>query len=321
MEAIAFQVAQREDLRELAQWLVQVSQVPEQHCLHTWSGQSAAELEQQWQGYWADAELCTIVARRDGRLVGAMGSEYDEELGRGWLHGPHVAAEDWDAVAAKLFELLLGELPACIRKLDAFLNVENRRGRRFYARQGFGERSHLNHEFWLAPEDRAISEGAGCLPVSPEKGAAFQQLYSALFPNAYYTAQRVLEMTGHSHQVLLATEGGEVLGFVVASVEGRQSGEIQFLGVREDSRRQGYGRCLLLSGVDWLLDVGGVSRVTLNAGEELIEARALYESVGFRLRFTGIGLERSAGSHSFFERVSIAFPSPASLSSSCTPVP
>ena len=75
MEAIVFRVPQREDLRELAQWLVQVSQVPEQHCLHTWSGQSAAELEQQWQGYWADSELCAIVARRDGRLVGAMGSE------------------------------------------------------------------------------------------------------------------------------------------------------------------------------------------------------------------------------------------------------
>ena len=60
-------------LQDVVQWLVQGSQAPEQHCLHTWSGESAGELEQQWQGYWDDSEFCAIVARRDGMLVGAMG--------------------------------------------------------------------------------------------------------------------------------------------------------------------------------------------------------------------------------------------------------
>jgi GNAT superfamily N-acetyltransferase len=68
--------------------------------------------------------------------------------------------------------------------------------------------------------------------------------------------------------------------------------------VREDARRQGYGRCLLLSAVDWLLDVGGVSRVTLNVGDELVHARELYENAGFRLRFTGVGLERNSVAYS-----------------------
>ena len=298
MERTIFRAAQRNDYGELAGWLVRVSQAPEQHCLHTWSGQSAKELEQQLQSYLDDSELCYVVARRDGMLVGAMGSEYDEELGRGWLHGPHVASADWDAVAAELFARLSGELPACIGQLRAFLNVENRRGRRFYARHGFGERSHLNHEFWLAPEERVISEGARCSPIAAEQEASFKTLYDALFPNAYYTAGRVLAMIGHSHQVFVAAEGGQVLGFAVASVEEGQSGEVQFLGVREDTRRQGYGRRLLLSAVDWLLDVGGVPRVTLNVGDELVHARELYESAGFRLRFTGIGLERNAVAHS-----------------------
>jgi GNAT superfamily N-acetyltransferase len=293
MQKAAFRIAQREDFGELARWLVQVSQLPEQHCLHTWSGQSAEALGQELQGYWDDSELWYVVARRDGTLVGAMGSEYDEELGRGWLHGPHVAVGDWDAVAAELFVRLSGELPACIGRLHAFLNVENRRGRRFYARHGFVERAHLNHEFWLMPEARVISEGGGCSPITAEQEASFKQLYDALFPNAYYSAERVLEMVGHSHQVFVAAEGEQVLGFAVAGADEGQSGEVQFLGVREDARRQGYGRCLLLSAVDWLLDVGGVARVTLNVGEELAHSQELYESAGFRLRFTGIGLERS----------------------------
>jgi GNAT superfamily N-acetyltransferase len=293
MEEIMFRVAQRDEYRDLAEWLVQVSQAPEQHCLHTWSGQSAEGLQQQLLGYWDESELCYVLAQRDGRLVGAMGAEYDEELGRGWLHGPHVVAENWGPVAAALFTRLLVALPASIEQLHAFLNVENKRGRRFYAQQGFAEREHLNYEFWLAPVDRVVSEDGDCFPISKEQEASFMQLYEALFPRAYYSADRVLQM--ESHQVLVLAEGGQVLGFAVATTEDGEAGEIQFLGVREDCRRQGYGRRLLLSAIDWLLDSAGVSRVSLNVGEELVHARGLYESVGFRLRFTGVGLMRKPG--------------------------
>ena len=154
-----------------------MSQAPEQHCLHTWSGQNAKELQQQLLSYWDDSELCYVMALRHGQLAGAMGVEYDEGLERGWLHGPHVATGDWGLVAGELLTRLLATLPACIEQLDAYLNVENVR--------------------------------------------------------------------------------------------------------------------LLLSAVDWLLDRAGVSWVCLDVGEELVNARRLYESVGFRLRFTGVGLEKT----------------------------
>jgi len=294
MEEIIFRVAQRDDFQELAEWLVQVSQVPEQHCLHTWSGESAGELQQQLQGYWDDSELCYVLALRDGQLAGAMGIEYDEKLERGWLHGPHAVTENWDAVAAELFARLLGALPACIGQLDTFLNVENRRARRFYTQQGFVEREHLNYEFWLTPDERVVSNHGDCLPITKEQEASFTRLYEALFPRAYYSAERVLEMAGQSHQVFVTDEGEQVLGFAVVGTEDGQSGEVQFLGVREDCRCQGYGRRLLLSAVDWLLDSAGVSRISLNVGEELVHARGLYESVGYKLRFTGIGAVRDA---------------------------
>ena len=291
VEGITFQVARREEYQELSEWLVRMSQEPEQHCLHTWSGQTAEGLQRQLLSYWDDSELCYVLALRDGQLVGAMGSEYDEGLERAWLHGPHVAAGDWEAIAGKLFARLLAELPACIGQLDAYLNVENTRGRRFYAKQGFEERQHLNYDFWLTPDRRAAPGEGGCLLLGQEHETSFQRLYDALFPTAYYRAERVIQMIGQSHQVLVAAEGAEVLGFAVVSVEGDGSeGEIQFFGVREDRRSQGYGRRLLLSAIDWLLDTAGVSRVCLNVGEELVQARALYERVGFRLRFTGVGL-------------------------------
>lgn len=294
MEDIIFRVAQRDDYRELAEWLVQVSQAPEQHCLHTWSGQSAEGLQQQLLSYWDESELCYVVALRHGQLVGAMGSEYDEGLERGWLHGPHVATEGWAAITAQLFRRLLAELPMCIGQLDAYLNVENTRGRRFYVQQGFKEREHLNYDFWLTPDERVVSGDRSCILLGKEHETSLKQLYEALFPAAYYSAERVLQMIGQSHQVLVVVEGEEVLGFVVVSVEeGLSTGEIQFLGVREDCRRQGYGRRLLLSAIDWLLDRAGVSGVCLNVGEEQVHARGLYESVGFKLRHTGIGFRKA----------------------------
>jgi ribosomal protein S18 acetylase RimI-like enzyme len=125
---------------------------------------------------------------------------------------------------------------------------------------------------------------------------SFKELFNALFPSAYYSANRIIEMIGQSHQVLVEVQGDTVLGFAVVSVEGDQSeGELQFFGVREDSRRRGYGRKLLISAIDWLVDQAGVEQVSLNVAEELVHARGLYESVGFRLRFTGVGLEKKLG--------------------------
>jgi ribosomal protein S18 acetylase RimI-like enzyme len=298
MERTIFRRAQPDDYGELARWLVSFSQVPEQHCLHTWSGQSAGGLRRQLLSYWEASELCYVLALRGGRLVAAMGSEYDEGLKRGWLHGPHVALGDWDLTAAALFTWLLAALPSGIGQFDAYMNVENARGRRFYAGQGFTEREHLGYDFWLAPDRRVVSDDEGCVPLGREHETSFVQLYQTLFPGAYYGAQRIIDMVGQSHQVVVAAEGQEVLGFVVASVsEDRSTGEIQFFGVREDRRRQGYGRRLLLSAIDWLLDEAGVAGICLSVGEELIGAQSLYESVGFRLRFAGVGfrkiLERS----------------------------
>jgi ribosomal protein S18 acetylase RimI-like enzyme len=292
MANIILRVAQRDDYPELAEWLVRISQVPKQHCLHTWSGQSAEELRRQLLSYLDDSELCYILAVRDGQLVGAMGSEYDEGLARGWLHGPHVIAEDGRKIASQLFARLLVELPACIRQLDAYLNVKNVRGRSFYTQRGFRESETLSYDFWLTPAGQTASKDGLYGRIETRHEASFLQLFQAMFPTAYYSGERILRMIGMSHQAFVVAEGSEVLGFAVVGVEaGSSAGEVQFLGVREDCRGQGYGRRLLQSAVGWLFEGAGVTRVCLNVGEEALQARRLYESAGFNLKFVGVGLQ------------------------------
>jgi ribosomal protein S18 acetylase RimI-like enzyme len=179
----------------------------------------------------------------------------------------------------------------------AGLNVEIARGRRFYIACGFEEEGALAFDLLLTPADRVTPDEERCGTLEPVNAPSFVQLYQAIFPMADYSGERVVRMIGQSHQVFVAlgeaAEGEEVFGFAVVAVdEARTSGEIQFLGIREDCRGRGYGRRLLLSAVDWLLDEVGASVVCLAVNERNQNALHLYQSVGFKLRNTGVGLTK-----------------------------
>jgi ribosomal protein S18 acetylase RimI-like enzyme len=288
---ISYSPATDADLGNLAPWLVDVCQAPEHHCLHSWSGESARALASQLRKYLADGELLYLLGRQNDQLIAAMGCEFDEELGRGWLHGPHVRTRPWNRIATDLYRAVCGALPRKIARLDAYVNSKNERGIEFYRQEGFSRLAGFSHDYRLTPSRRPGS-GAGSGEIFHESHrTAFIELYRRLFPNAYYSGARVLEMIGVSHQVFVAAENREVIGFVVAAVDDSHTvGEIQFLGIGESHRGRGYGRGLLLSAIDWLFDSAEVSEIGLNVHDELAGPRQLYESVGFVLRFTGIGL-------------------------------
>jgi GNAT superfamily N-acetyltransferase len=293
MGKLTFRVARESDFRQLAPWLIRLSQAPERHCLHTWSGESPEELRGRLLGHLFDCELLYYIALRDGDLVGAIGSEYDEELMRAWLHGPHALEEGWGSVAGDLYDMLYEAMRPGIKQWDSYLNIENTRGRRFYTERGFKEREGASYEFWLNCEERVTSGNERALPIGEGHVASFKLLYERQFPEAYYSPGRIIDMIGKSHHVFVIPDGDEVMGYVVAVVsENGETGELQFLGVRDECRGRGYGRRLILTAIDWLFDHAGVSRISLNVNQDLVGPRRLYESVGFKLRFKGIGLRK-----------------------------
>lgn len=79
-----------------------------------------------------------------------------------------------------------------------------------------------------------------------------------------------------------------MLGYVhVFTQAGDDEGFVQFLGVRAEARQQGIGRRLLQAALHWLFEVKQMPQVTLTVADNLVNARSLYESVGFRLWYTG----------------------------------
>jgi ribosomal protein S18 acetylase RimI-like enzyme len=90
--------------------------------------------------------------------------------------------------------------------------------------------------------------------------------------------------------VLVAEEGGRILGSATLELEGRtEEGEppvppdeahLRMLGVHPDARRRGVARMLMDAGVEEARRAGK-RRMTLNTTQRMRAAQAMYEALGF----------------------------------------
>lgn len=282
-----------DDLAMIAQLVVEQCREPATHCLHSWTGGSVEDCTLELAEMLERGELLYFVAESDGALVGAHGCEHDSELGRCWLQGPHVR-NGWEPVAERLHSAASRALPDAITELLAFLNVKNERGAAFYLGRGFAEDSMRHHEYCLTGEMRAVPVIGS--PLRCDQRESFFEVFNALFPDAYYSHERLLAMRGDSHEIFVESDGRGVVGFCVARrAPGENRGEIELVGVREGARRRGVGQGLIATGVSWLRRVG-TREISLNVADERSGARRLYEGVGFELRYSGVAyrLRRSA---------------------------
>lgn len=291
MHTIQTMRALRGDFPRIADLIAEQNRAPETQCTHSGEGRdSILRVMNKWE---EASEICFAIALQDGDLVGAFGSEFDETLGRGWLWGPFALTEDGAEVASALLDKLLRILPPSIRRLDGFLHVSNRRGRDFYLSRGF-EQLKLHHVY-VAPrpeEPLLVGEASGLL--EPSQTESFGALHDSLFPNTYETGESISAKLDDAHVVFVHAEGNDVLGYIYATIEdGSGEGTIEFIGVRADARRRGVGKGLLLTALKWLFEVKSVSEVGLTVSDDDTDARALYEGVGFDLKYTGRNFRRA----------------------------
>ena len=80
--------------------------------------------------------------------------------------------------------------------------------------------------------------------------------------------------------LLVAEEGGAVLGYALLRVRGRQ-GHLESLAVDPDARRLGLGRTLLRAAERVVLERGAL-HMRLEIREDNPAAYALYQSLGYR---------------------------------------
>ena len=144
-----------------------------------------------------------------------------------------------------------------------------------------------------APWNRSRRNWSACDSLDPLHAQQFVALHDSVFPRTYATGQRILDKLDDAHRVFVHAEGDEVQGYAYAAIEEESGdGSVEFIGVREDARGKGLGRKLLQTALHWLFEVKQVPQATLVVNDDLTNARALYESVGFRLKYTGVHTRR-----------------------------
>jgi ribosomal protein S18 acetylase RimI-like enzyme len=140
-----------------------------------------------------------------------------------------------------------------------------------------------------AAPDQPSALTSPCNALQPQQAQDFINLHQAIFPQTYATGQRILDQLDDNHQVFVYTRQDEVLGYLYAVLEDSSGdGSIEFVGVRVEARGLGIGRQLLQTALQWLFEIKHVPQATLVVNDNLTNARALYESVGFRLKYTGV---------------------------------
>jgi GNAT superfamily N-acetyltransferase len=294
MDELSLRRAEEGDLPALARLIAGQNRDPATQCIHSETGGSERAVLEEMATLNGAGELIFVLGAVGDRLVGAMGSEVDEEAGRGWLRGPFVPAggQAWEAVAGALLGELLACLPSVVHRLDSFLNAANERGNAFYLAHGF-RREGLVHVYSVPAAAQRGGRPGAAVPLGPDLlpdlGPSFAALHDATFPTTWITGQGILARLGSDYDALVHARDGQVLGYIVTSLElGSGEGMVEFLGVRPDARRQGIGRGLLQAALGWLFGVKGAPRANLVVGDDKVDARSLYESAGFALRYTGV---------------------------------
>ncbi len=297
MENLIYHRAQPEDFTSVAELIVSQNQNPETHCIHSDMGDQIDAHEREIANLDQIGEIVFVIASHEAKLMGAMGCEFDRELGWGWLRGPFVTLSDpdWKIVAQSLFRSLKDALPVEIQRFNTFLDIANVRGNEFYQELGFEQRS-LTHVYNITVPQSPFEPGRNCEHLTPEWQNDFVALHQTIFPKTYATGQQMIEKIGEKQQVFVSIQDGLLMGYInVLIAEESGFGSVEFVGVREEARGKGVGRQLLQSALHWLFDEKGVAEATLVVSDALTNARSLYESVGFKLLYTGMNQIKQIG--------------------------
>jgi GNAT superfamily N-acetyltransferase len=219
------------------------------------------------------------------QLVGIFGVDVDPEINRAWLFGPIVEHEDWHTIADQLYAEVLPLIPADIRDYYIFCDVQNIHIEAFALKHGFPLSSE-NAVLTLTPESyRPAANGHTQITMYQESFfEPLQKLHKVLFPNAYFTARQMVEKREKNHQLFLAVEDGQLLGYHFCKIEPElESGYVDFIGADLSVRGRGIGADLLAVGVDWMLTAPATKKISLTVNADNIAARNLYEKFGFTL--------------------------------------
>ncbi len=215
------------------------------------------------------------------RLIGVMGVDFDKEIGRAWLYGPIVIADDWAAVADALYAAVSPVLPVTVREHEIFVDAENVNCRAFAERHAFTNQGEMAI-YYITPERLAALPEQTAEAWDDRFADPLVALHDRLFPRSNYTLNYMLAERDKGATLLMLTDGDTLAGYFFGRVES-ESGEayVDLVGVDPAFHGRGLGRRLMLAGLAQLRAMPNLHQVNLTVEAGNLPAMRLYESLGF----------------------------------------
>lgn len=224
------------------------------------------------------------VVRDQDKLIGVLGAEYDAEINRAWLYGPLIHHPDWHALADQLYEQVRRVIPPTIGEYELFCDIDNQNCQSFAERHGF--KPCGDHAIYSLPRTDTLPAGAA-VAWEPRYFEQFQALHHHVFPNAYYTAQQMIDKLDEQTRLWLAANNDELRGYLFGSVDPEAgAGNIDFIAVDERYRGQYIGTTLLAAAIRAMFATPAVQKIDLTVNASNAAAVRLYDSFGFKREHT-----------------------------------
>ena len=135
-------------------------------------------------------------------------------------------------------------------------------------------------------EPAHIPSGYEIRPVGFDRLEEVTELRNRIFHLAHRVEElEVLTMaTVISANIIAGIVDSELIGYCIAQIDSRSGSEeglIAEIGVREEHRRKGIGKAMLLMNLDWLRS-RGCTEAAVSADSNNVSALRLYKRTGFR---------------------------------------
>jgi ribosomal protein S18 acetylase RimI-like enzyme len=233
------------------------------------------------------------VARKDGRMVGAVVGDWDTGVGRAWILGPWVVGgdEEWRRWARPLVDSVLEQLPAGIDDWELAADVSHVRMAQLGTELGLAP-SEINHVYSVDtttvdswPEDMADVRRATHADVE-----LIRPLHDREFPATYATADHLLpDPPDGKYDVVVAMDGPVLLGYAAGRVQADGEGYLDYIAVADVARGKGIGKHLMAAICRPVIAAAPTGKLHLTVQDHRTPARRMYESLGFTRSLSIVG--------------------------------
>ena len=223
-----------------------------------------------------------FVARRTGELVGFMAIDVDEGLGRSYLLGPWVDVGNWDEIANRLVDECLTIVPDnATEQLEMFFDIANDNVSRLGKSLGFDTYKDVR----TLRFDRSDLDDVGpgtATPVETRHRESLIRLHDQSFPNTHLPGIRMLGGLGETKACFVRVDSDEVVGYIYLEIDDTTgSASLEFVATAERARGRGIATDLVQTGLRWMFGFESVSEAWLVVDEDNVDARGLYERLGW----------------------------------------